>query len=142
LQDIRNDSTLNLTLGDTTIVPQITREVNQIRSTIDELDSVSLQQEIILTNFQASILEITISLLDLTQFFKKGAAAIRQKSWSKEVNYLWEPANYSVQMTVLEELKNSFKINTFVLNRYINNHKVLIGLLVISIILLYFKLHT
>jgi len=101
---------------------------------------VLLQQEIILTNFQASISEITISLLDLTQFFKKSAAAIRQKTWSKEVNYLWEPANYSVQMTVLEELKNSFKINTFVLNRYINNHKVLIGLLVISIILLYFKL--
>jgi len=140
LEDIRNDSTLNLTLRDTTIVPLITREVNQIRSTIDELDSVLLQQEIILTNFQASISEITISLLDLTQFFKKSAAAIRQKSWSKEVNYLWEPANYSAQITVLEELKNSLKINIFVLNRYINNHKLLIGLLLISIILLYFKL--
>jgi len=62
LQDIRNDSTINLTLGDTTIVQQITREVNQIKSTIDELDSVLLRQEIILTNFQASISEITISL--------------------------------------------------------------------------------
>jgi DNA polymerase III delta prime subunit len=113
LEDIRNDSTLNLTLGDTTMVSQITREVNQIRSTIDELDSVLLQQEIILTNFQASISEITISLLDLTQFFKKSVAAIRQKSWSKEVNYLWEPANYSVQMTVLEELKTLLKSTFF-----------------------------
>lgn len=140
LKFIRNDATLNLIPGDTALVPQITLWATQLRSTIYELDSILLQQKIILKNFQVNISEITVPLLVLIQFFKISRAAIRQKSWSKEVNHLWESTDYSTQITVLEEIKDSFKINVFLLNRYINNHKIVIGLLLSSIILLYFIL--
>lgn len=141
LEEIQSDSTINMTLRDTTRFPLITKEVNQIKSTINELDSTLLQQEIILTTFQAKISEITLSILDLSQFFKQSALAIRQRSWQKEVNYIWEPKNYENQVPVKTEFLSSIKVNTFVLKRYLEEKKVLIGTLVLAITLLYFKLH-
>ncbi|WP_075349717.1 mechanosensitive ion channel domain-containing protein [Algoriphagus marinus] len=141
LEEIQGDSTINMTLRDTTRFPLITKEVNQIKSTINELDSTLLQQEIILTTFQAKISEITLSILDLSQFFKQSALAIRQRSWQKEVNYIWETKNYENQVPVKTEFLSSIKVNTFVLKRYLEEKQVLIGTLVLAITLLYFKLH-
>jgi hypothetical protein len=113
LKFIRNDATFSLIPGNIAIVPQITLFAYQLRNTINELDSMLLQEKIILKNFQVNISEITVPLLVLTQFFKIKLVAIRQKSRSKEVNYLWESTDYSTQITILEEIKDSFKINVF-----------------------------
>ncbi|MDG1278741.1 MAG: mechanosensitive ion channel [Algoriphagus sp.] len=140
LASIRNDSLLNLTLRDTTSFPLITKEINNLKTTIIELDSVLFQQEIILSNFQASLSEITISILDLSQFFKQSSVAIRQRSWQKEVNYIWEPKNYKNQVPVTTEFLSSIKVNMFVLKRYLEETQTLLGILFIVVLLLYFKL--
>ncbi len=138
LEKIRNDSILNLTLRDTTLAPQITRELDQIRGSINQLDSLLIQQEVLLTKFQGSISEVTIALLDLSQFFKQSEIAIRQRSLSKEINYLWEPKNYGDQISIRDEFNSSFRINYFVLNQYIENNSVYMWALFLTIILLYF----
>jgi len=140
LEEIRSDSILNLTLRDTTMAPQITLELDQIKSSINELDSMLILQEILISNFQANISEVTIALLDLKQFFKQSQLAILQRSWSKEVNFLWEPKNYTDQISVKSEFISSLRINTFILNRYVEENHMLLGGLALTIALLYFWL--
>ncbi len=138
LEVIQADSTLQFIPRDSTMFPLISREINAINSSINSLDSVLIFQELSLTAFQANISEITIQLLDLTQFFKQNEKAIQRKSWQKEVSFLWESSKDDSKDSIQAEFLSSLKINIFILKRYLGEKYVSIGIMIFLVVAVYF----
>ncbi len=122
IDEIRSDSLLNLTLRDSTSLPEIRKELVRLKTTIREIDSTLVTQELELTKIQANISDLTIEILGLNQFFKSSETKIKQDYWKKETNYLWENSEKGDQPSVLSVILNSERINTFVLKKYLNTY--------------------
>lgn len=138
LESIRADSTLQFIPRDSTMFPLISREINVINESINSLDSILLFQELSLTAFQANISEITIELLDLSQFFKQNEKAIQRKAWLKEVPYLWGASNDTIIEPVKAEFFSSLAINTLVMKRYLRESYIWIGTMLLLVVAVYF----
>jgi len=138
LENIRADSTLIYIPRDSTMLPQITKEINQLNGAVNSLDSILVFQELALTAFQASISEITVEILELRQFFKQNALTIQRKSLKKEVPFFWGNPSKSSDNSLKSEFLSSLKINIFVLNRYLNESYHLISIMILSILSVYF----
>jgi small-conductance mechanosensitive channel len=138
LEVIRADSTLQFIPRDPTMFPLISKEINIINASINSLDSILIFQELSLTAFQANISEITIELLDLSQFFKQNEITIQRKSWQKEVPFLWGSSDDTLAGTVIEEFISSSRINSFILKRYLREKYIMIGIMALLIAAVFF----
>jgi small-conductance mechanosensitive channel len=138
IDEIRSDSLLNLTLRDSTSLPEIRKELVRLKTTIREIDSTLVTQELELTKIQANISDLTIKILGLHQFFKTSEIKVKQDYWKKETNYLWESSEEGDKPSVLSVVLNSERINTFVLKKYLNTHYFFFVSFSLFMVLLYF----
>lgn len=138
IDEIRADTLINMSMRDTTSLPEISKELRRLKSTIQEIDSALVQQELGLTRFQAINSDLTIDILELNQSFKERETEIKQKAWRKETSYLWEKSYLENQYSFSSILENSWKTNYFVLKRYISQFSpLIIGYSLLMIILFF-----
>lgn len=122
IDEIRSDSLINLTLRDSTSLPQISKELKRLKTNIREIDSTLVIQELDLTRIQANISDLSIEILYLNKFFKESEKKIKQNYWKKEANYLWEKSNQENQPSLESVFLNSELTNLFVLKTYLSRY--------------------
>ncbi|MHA7130205.1 mechanosensitive ion channel family protein [Algoriphagus namhaensis] len=135
---IRQDSLIQLSLKDSTLLPEISNELSSIQTNIRKIDSALIEQELEIAGYQAKLADLSIQFLNLRQFFKQSEREIKRKSWDKEVNYLWEPRSYGDQSSLREIFDESLTTNLFVLGRYLKLNRVFLGGCILVILLIYF----
>lgn len=125
IDEIRSDTLINLTLRDSTALPQINKELKRLKTDILQIDSLLVNQELNLTRTQASISDLSIEILNLNQYFKENENELKQNFWRKETNYLWENSLEKDQPSLKSVFKNSERTNLLILVRYLTRYDFL-----------------
>lgn len=125
IDEIRSDTLINLTLRDSTALPEISKELKRLKTEILQIDSLLVNQELNLTRTQANISDLSIEILNLNQFFRESENEVKQNYWRKETNFLWENSFRKDQPSLKSVFLNSERINLFVLDRYLTRYDVL-----------------
>lgn len=133
LEEIKNDTLLNLTLRDTTFVTSLAIELNTLRTSIKNVDSSFLAQEIIMARFQAKISLNTIQFLELRQLLNSNKKLLEHKIWTKEINYPWESPSYEKDSDIRKVIVESTLLNLRLMGIYIQKTQ---GIFLLAIILL------
>lgn len=141
LAEIKNDSLFNVSLRDTTLVPIINSELNQLKETLRSVDSIFLYSEISLVKFQASASENAILLMEMRQFLTENQKRLEKESLGKEINFIWEPSNFEQKLTFMEISKQSSLVNLLILFLYFQKSfiTVIIMVLVFGVVFLQIK---
>lgn len=138
LDAIRKDSLIQLTLKDSSILPEISNELVKLQAEITFVDSSLIAQEVEMAGFQAKIADLSIQFLNLRQFFRQSERSIKKRSWDKEINYLWEKRSYTDQPTFAEIFQESIDANFFIFIRYVKLTKTTHLLWGAILLLIYF----
>jgi potassium efflux system protein len=133
LEEIKNDTLLNVTLRDTTLVTSIAKELNSLRTSIKNVDSAFLAQEIIIARFQAKISHNTIQFLELRQLLNSNKKLLEHKIWTKEINYPWESPSYEKDSDIRKVIAESTSLNLRLMGIYIQKTQ---GIFLLAIVLL------
>lgn len=119
LNSIKSDSLFAMTLRDSTLVPAINSELKMLKETLRNVDSIYLAQEILAAKYQARVSENAMVFLSLKQYLNQTKKSLDRQYWTKEINYAWEPVNYSQSTNLLAVAQDSFNLNLVLMKAYI-----------------------
>jgi len=142
LAEIKSDSVFTLTLRDSTLVPEINKELAILKADLKTVDSIYLAQEIMTAGFQARISENAMLILELKQYLDSNKKRLDRQYWTKEINYPWESKTFVKDSGLSETLRESLKINLQFLNIYVKSslYTGIFSLIILGF--LYYKLRS
>ncbi|SFT90995.1 Mechanosensitive ion channel [Algoriphagus locisalis] len=122
LNSIKSDSLFAMTLRDSTLVPAINIELNMLRESLRNIDSIYIEQEILAARFQAKVSENAMAFLSLKQYLNETKKKLDRQYWTKEINYAWEPRNYEVFDDLPTRAKRSLELNVDLMKAYVDRN--------------------
>ncbi|REG84470.1 mechanosensitive ion channel-like protein [Algoriphagus antarcticus] len=140
LNTIKSDSLFAMTLRDSSLVPAINSELRMLKKSLKTVDSVYLEQEILTARFQAKISENTVVFLTLNQYLNQNKKRLDRQYWTKEINYPWEPVNYSKVTNLRTVLSESMDLNITLMKAYVERKGYIFLICSIMLIVLYLKI--
>jgi small-conductance mechanosensitive channel len=142
LAEIKSDSVFTLTLRDSTLVPEINKELTILKADLKTVDSIYLAQEIMTAGFQARISENAMLILELKQYLDSNKKRLDRQYWTKEINYPWESKTFVKDSGLSKTLRESLKINLQFLNIYVKSSLYMGVFSLIILGFLYYKLRS
>lgn len=140
LNSMKSDSLFAMTLRDTTLVPAINTELNMLKKAMKTIDSVYLEQEILVARFQARVSENAMVFLALKQYLDQTKKNLDRQYWTKEINYAWEPINYPISKDLYAMALRSFDLNIDLMKAYIERNVYTFLICAVLFGLLYWKI--
>jgi len=142
LNTIKSDSLFAMTLRDTTLIPAINSELRMLKASLKSVDSIYLAQEILAARFQARVSENAVVFLSLKQYLNQNKKRLDRQYWTKEINYLWEPVNYSKVTNLPTVISESMEFNTQLMSAYVERTWYIFLICSIILILVYLKIRS
>jgi small-conductance mechanosensitive channel len=118
LHIIKSDSLFAMTLRDTSLIPAINSELKMLKNSLKTVDSIYLDQEILTARFQAKVSENALVFLSLKQYLNQNKKRLDKQYWTKEINYIWEPSNYTNSTDSKTVVKESMELNMALMKAY------------------------
>lgn len=140
LNTIKSDSLFTMTLRDSSLVPAFNSELRMLKKSLKTVDSIYLEQEIITARFQAKISENTVDFLSLNQYLDQNKKRLERQYWTKEINYPWEPVNYSKGTNLGKVLTESMELNTTLMKAYSERKGYIFLICGILLLVVYLKI--
>lgn len=134
---IRSDDVMRYALRDTLILPEFQQSLNKLKQQVSDTDSVLNWHRIHTAEFQYKVSHISLEIERIAEIIKTEKRKLERNTYRREMNYIWNPADFPKTGKIGEIFSQSFGFNLLIINSYLGEHIPLTVFLLILITVVY-----